>query len=61
MHGLGRRGKEMASAVPVYLIAIHDQTKIGLVDKSGRLERLTRAFLETLGRELAELVVDKGQ
>ena len=58
----GRRGKEVAAAVPLLLRAVPDEPQIGFVNQSSRLKRLPRLLLgEPLGREFAQLLVDQRQ
>jgi hypothetical protein len=61
-HGFGRRGEEVAAAVPVTgLVPVH-QPYIGLVDQGRGLEGLAGPFLsEPLGRKLAEFVINQRQ
>ena len=61
-HGLGRRGEEVAAAVPAPGRLVADQPEVGLVDQGRGLERLARLLLrQPLGGELAQLVVDQRQ
>ncbi len=61
-HGLGRRGEEVAPAVPgPHRVRIH-QPQIGLVDQGRGLERLARLLVrEPQGCQLPQLVVDQRQ
>ena len=61
-HGLGGRGEEMASAVPVRAVVGTDQPEVRLVNQGRGLERLAGLLLgQLLGGQLAQLVVDQGQ
>ena len=61
-HGLGRRGEEMAAAVPIARASRSDQPQVRLVDQGGGLERLPGLLLrQPLGGQLAQLVVDQRQ
>jgi hypothetical protein len=44
-HGLGRRGEEMATAVPVMDLFPINQPQLGFVHQGGGLQRLARLFL----------------
>ena len=59
-HRLGRRGEEVAAAVPVLgLLHVH-QAEVRLVDQSGGLQCLPGFLLgQLLGRQPAQLVVDQ--
>ena len=61
-HGLGRRGEEMPSTVPVLDVLRTEQTKVRLMNQGRRLECLARIFLGQPGRrQLPQLFIDQGQ
>jgi hypothetical protein len=59
---LGRGGKKMASAVPVLRLLHVHESDVGFVNQSGGLQSLAGLLLgHPLGRQLAQLLVDKRQ
>ena len=61
-HRLGRRGEEVAAAIPPLGLLAIDEPEVGLVDQGGGLERLPRLLLgEPLLGEPPELAVDERQ
>jgi hypothetical protein len=61
-HGLGRRGEEVAPAVPVLSPALADQPDVRFVDQGRGLERLAGRLVGQLqSRQFAQLVVDQRQ
>ena len=60
-HGLGRRGEEVAPAVPAGVLGT-DQAEIGLMHQGGRLERLSGVLPgQPLGGQPPQLVIDQGK
>ena len=60
-HGLGRRGEEVAPAVPAGVLGT-DQAEIGLMHQGGRLERLAGLLPgQPLGGQFPQLVIDQGK
>src|SRR5690242_873932 len=61
-HGLGSRGEEMASAVPVLGLVRAYQPQIGFMDQGGGFERLAGFLLsDLLGGQAAQLLVNQWQ
>jgi hypothetical protein len=61
-HGLGRRGKEVAPAIPVLNATFADQAQIRLMDEGRGLECLPPRFVgQPVRRQPAPLLVDKRQ
>src|SRR5262249_21210357 len=62
-HGLGRRGEEMAAAIPAPFLLLSRHAQVGFVHERRRLERLVPLALarQTGSRQLAEFVIHFGQ
>jgi hypothetical protein len=61
-HGLGSRGEEVATAIPVLRLLDTHQPEVRLMHQGGRLEGLAGLLLrQALGRQPAQLVVDQRQ
>ena len=61
-HGLGRRGEEMATAVPWPIGSLADQPQVRLMHQRRRLQRLPRSLSrQPLRSQPPQLVVDQRQ